>query len=103
MIIAQVYFHVKPDHIEAFKVATVEHARNSLQEPGVVQFSVTQETGDPRRFLLFEVYRTPDDPIQHMETAHYLSWRKEVADMLAEPKTGITYRNIFPDDAEWGK
>ena len=101
MFIVHVYVHVKPEHIEAFRQATIENAQNSVQEPGIARFDVLQEQDDPTRFVLVEVYRTPDAPAQHKETAHYAKWRDTVADMLAEARTRTIYDNVFPNDAGW--
>ena len=102
MFIVHVHVHVKPESVEAFKEATIENARNSVQEPGIARFDVVQQRDDPTRFVLVEVYRTPDDPAQHKETAHYATWRDTVADMMAEPRSSVKYDNICPDDAGWG-
>lgn len=102
MFIVHVFVHVKPDEIEAFKEATLENARNSAQEPGVARFDVIQQKDDPTRFVLVEVYRTPDDPAKHKETAHYNKWRDAVETMMAEPRSSIKYENLFPGDQGWG-
>jgi autoinducer 2-degrading protein len=102
MFIVHVFVHVKPDQVEAFRSATIENAGNSIKEPGVARFDIIQQMDDPTRFVLVEVYRTPDDPGQHKETAHYQIWRDTVADMMAEPRTSIKYTNIFPDEQGWG-
>ena len=102
MLIVHVFVHVKPDQVEAFKTATLENARNSVQEPGIARFDVIQQQDDPTRFVLVEVYRTPDDPARHKETAHYEKWRDTVAPMMAEPRSAIKYDNIFPDEQGWG-
>lgn len=101
MLIVHVSVHVNPAQIEAFKLATVENARNSKQESGIARFDVIQQQDDPTRFVLVEVYRTPDDPTQHKETAHYQKWRATVANMMAEPRTSIIYTNVFPDEQGW--
>lgn len=101
MYIVHVFVYVKPEQVEAFKAATVENARNSVQEPGVGRFEVIQQQDDPTRFLLVEVYRTSDDPARHKETAHYQKWRATVADMMAEPRTSVKYTNVFPDEQGW--
>jgi autoinducer 2-degrading protein len=101
MFIVHVFVHVKGDQVEAFQAATLENARSSVQEPGIARFDVIQQQDDPTRFLLVEVYRTPDDPAKHKETAHYQKWRDAVADMMAEPRTSIKYTNIFPDEQGW--
>ncbi len=101
MLIVHVQVHVKAECIEAFKQATLENARNSVQEPGVARFDVVQQQDAPERFVLVEVYRDADAPARHKETAHYAKWRDAVAPMMAEPRTSLKYANIFPDDAGW--
>jgi autoinducer 2-degrading protein len=102
MLILHVFVHVKPEFVDAFKQATIENAQNSVREPGIARFDVIQQLDDPTRFLLVEVYRTPDDPAKHKETAHYAKWRDTVAEMMAEPRSSVKYDNVFPDDEGWG-
>jgi quinol monooxygenase YgiN len=102
MFIVHVHVHVKPEFVEAFKRATLENARNSVQEPGIARFDVIQQQDDANRFILVEVYRSQADTNRHKETAHYQAWRDSVADMMAEPRTGVKYTNLFPDDQGWG-
>ena len=101
MLIVHVFVNVKPEQVEAFRAATLENARNSVQEPGIARFDVLQEQDDPTRFVLVEIYRTSEDPGKHKETAHYQKWRDTVADMMAEPRTSIKYTNVFPDEQGW--
>ena len=101
MLIVHVFVHVKPDCVEAFKEASLENARNSVQEPGIARFDVIQQQDDPTRFVLVEVYRSKDDPAKHKETAHYAVWRDTVADMMAEPRSSTKYSNIAPGEAGW--
>ncbi len=102
MLITLVHIHVKAEHIAAFIEATIENARNSILEPGIARFDFIQQSDDPTRFVLIEVFRDADAPNKHRETAHYLKWRDTVADMLAEPRVGIRHINVFPDDNQWG-
>ncbi len=102
MFIVHVHVHVKPDCVDAFQQATLANARKSVKEPGIARFDVLQQQDDPARFVLVEVYRTPDDPAKHKETEHYKAWRDTVADMMAEPRASTKYDNVFPDDAGWG-
>jgi quinol monooxygenase YgiN len=101
MLIVHVHVQVKAEWVEAFGAASFENARQSVQEPGIARFDVVQQADDPTRFVLVEVYRTDDAPAQHKETAHYATWRDTVADMMAEPRRSMKYRNVFPDDAGW--
>ncbi len=101
MHIVHVYIHVKEDQVEAFKSATLENARNSLKEPGVARFDILQQTDDPTRFVLVEVYRTPEDPARHRETIHYNLWREVAEPMMAEARSRTIYKNVFPDEQGW--
>jgi len=101
MVIVHVFVHVKPEYVDPFKAVTIENARNSVAEPGVARFDVIQQQDDATRFVLVEVYRSQDAPASHKETAHYKKWRDTVTEMMAEPREGIKYVNIFPDDTGW--
>lgn len=101
MLIVHVHVHVKPESVEAFREASLANASNSVQEPGIARFDVIQQQDDPTRFVLVEVYRTPEAAIAHKETAHYAVWRDTVATMMAEPRSSIKYTNQFPDDGGW--
>jgi quinol monooxygenase YgiN len=101
MLVVHVHVRVKPDCVEAFKTATVANARHSVREAGVARFDIVQQTDDPTRFVLVEVYRTSGAPAAHKETAHYQVWRDTVAPMMAEPRTSVKFANVFPDDAGW--
>jgi len=101
MFIVHVHVHVKPECVDAFREASLANARESLKEPGVARFDVVQELDRPRHFMLLEVYRTPEDPVEHKQTAHYLRWRDAVTDMMVEPRSSVKYRNLFPDEPGW--
>lgn len=101
MFIVHVHVHVKPGQGEAFAAASMENARHSVAEPGITRFDVLRDQADPDRFVLVEVYRTPEDPARHKETAHYATWRDTVAEMMAEPRKSVKYDNVFPEDAGW--
>lgn len=101
MLIVHVFVHVKSNQVEAFRNATLENAHNSIQEPGIARFDIIQQQEDLTRFVLVEVYRTPDDPARHKETTHYQNWRDTVADMMAEARTSVKYVNVFPDEHGW--
>ena len=100
MHIVHVYVHVKPEFVEAFKQATLENARNSIKETRNVRFDVIQQADDPTRFVLIEIYQTAEASGAHKETPHYRLWRDAVMKMMAEPRQGIRYINLFPEDTE---
>jgi quinol monooxygenase YgiN len=101
MLVVLVHIHVKPEHRDEFIAATLENARNSIQEPEIARFDFIQQSDDPTRFVLIEAYRTAEGQLKHRETAHYLKWRDTVADMMAEPRIGTKYTNFAPEDAGW--
>src|SRR5580658_2889900 len=98
MHILLVQLHVKSEFLDDFQRATIENARQSMQEPGCVRFDVIQQTEDPARFVLAEVYRDAQEHAAHRDTPHYKAWVERVSDMLAEPRTRIFYRNVHPTD-----
>jgi len=101
MLAVHVHVHVKAERLEEFREATLANARASVAEPGIARFDVVQQTSDPTRFVLVEVYRTPEASAAHKATAHYAAWRDAVAPMMAEPRSSVQYRNLFPGDEGW--
>ena len=101
LLVVHVDVRVKADCVEAFKAATIENARQSVQEPGIARFDVVQQNDDPTRFVLIEVYRASEAPAAHKETQHYQTWRDTVANMMAEPRTSVKYTNVFPENSGW--
>ncbi len=101
MLIVHVHVHVKPESVEEFRQATMENARASRQEPGIARFDVMQSQDDATRFVLTEVYRTPEAAAAHKETAHYAKWRDAVESMMAEPRQRALYNAVFPDPQGW--
>lgn len=99
MHIVHVHVHVKPEFVEAFKQATIENASNSVKEAGVARFDIIQQSDNPTRFVLIEVYKTADAPAAHKDTPHYKRWANTVMSMMAEPRQGIKYNNIFPEES----
>jgi len=102
MLVVLVHVHVKKACIDAFKEASIENARRSIQEPGIARFDVIQQSDDPAQFVLVEAYRSEEAPAAHRQTAHYERWRAAVADMMAEDRIKFEYANVFPGDNGWG-
>ena len=94
MLIVLVHVHVLPEAVEKFKEATRANATASRREPGIAQFEMIQQSDDPTRFVLIEVYRTADAAAAHKETDHYKTWRDTVASMMAGPRTSAKYSEV---------
>lgn len=101
MHIVHVHIDVKPEHVEDFIKATIDNASNSVNEPGIARFDVIQQTDDPTKFTLVEVYHSPDDVPKHKETEHYNRWIKNVEHMFANDRTRTFYKNIYPENSGW--
>ena len=102
MLISHVHVKVKSNYVEAFKKATLENARNSVQEPGIARFDVIQSTEDQTSFVLVEAYRTTEAQIEHKETSHFKEWVETVEEMMDAPRYALKYSNVFPDAQDWG-
>ena len=101
MLIVHVHVHVKAAMVEDFKLATVENAAGSIREPGIARFDVVEQQDDATRFVLIEIYRTPEAVGAHRETAHYAKWRDAVEPMMAEPRQRTVYNPVFPEAEGW--
>lgn len=101
MLIVHVHVRVQSEFIDAFKQAAIENARKSVQETGIARFDVIQQSDAPERFVLVEVYRSPEAAVLHKETEHYRIWRDTVASMMAEQRSSVKYSNVFPGDPDW--
>jgi autoinducer 2-degrading protein len=100
MIVTIINVHVKPSDIDAFRSVTYENASNSINEPGIIRFDVYQQSDDPSRFILAEIYKSEQDVEKHHLTAHYAHWRVSVSNMMAEPRQRNTYNFVFPAEQE---
>ncbi len=101
MYVVCVQVHVKADRVDDFTRAILDNAAGTRKEPGNVRFDVLQAIDDAARFVLYEAYRTPEDFQKHQQTPHYLEWKETVKDWMAEPRTAVKCRPLFPPDAGW--
>jgi autoinducer 2-degrading protein len=99
MLAVSVTVIVKPDRVDEFIRATLDNAKNSRLEPGNVRFDVLQAEDNRARFLLYEVYQSPDGFKEHQQTAHYARWKQAVADQMAEPRQAVKLNALFFGDA----
>jgi quinol monooxygenase YgiN len=65
--------NVKPEHVRAFREATIREARGTVSdEPGVFQFHILTDTDTPNRFYYFEIFRDEAAAEAHWETEIWL-------------------------------
>jgi (4S)-4-hydroxy-5-phosphonooxypentane-2,3-dione isomerase len=100
MYVVCVRIQVLPQCVDEFVEATKANYEGTRKEAGNVRFDVLRGTDDPGRFFLYEVYNDEADFRSHQQTAHYLAWRERIAPMMATPRIGEKYSNLFPDP--WG-
>jgi (4S)-4-hydroxy-5-phosphonooxypentane-2,3-dione isomerase len=101
MVILHVHVHVRSEYLDAFRDATLENARSSIQEPGVLRFDFVQQVDDPARFVLVEVYRDESAVEAHRQSAHYAKWRDLAEPMMAEARYRTLFKAVFPDEEDW--
>jgi autoinducer 2-degrading protein len=97
MHIIQIHVSVKENLIQNFIDATIENAKSSILEPGILRFDIIQQIDEPANFVLYEIYRTEQDTAKHKNMEHYRVWRDKVQSMMSEPRRSVKYQNIFPD------
>ena len=98
MIVTCVYVRVKPDMVNSFIDATTANHCESVREPGNLRFDLIQQADDPGQFMIYEAYESETAAANHKTTAHYLRWRDLVNDCMAEPRYGVKYNIIVPND-----
>jgi autoinducer 2-degrading protein len=98
MIVTCVYVHVKPEAVRSFMEATVLNRNESVKEPGNLRFDLIQQADNPNRFMLYEAYDSEESAAAHKNTSHYFQWRDSVKDYMAEPRQGVKYNIIEPND-----
>jgi len=101
--IFQVHHYIKPDQVEAYKAATLENARKTIIEPGVIRFDVFQDTSNPSHFSLFEVYQDLAARDAHLQTEHFLKWKDVYLQTQERKGNGDEFNALFPDPDMWVK
>jgi (4S)-4-hydroxy-5-phosphonooxypentane-2,3-dione isomerase len=96
MQVTLVHVQVRANNINEFIEACRLNHESSIKENGNFRFDVLQLDNDPCKFVLYESYKSAEDAAKHKETAHYLDWRKTVADWMEVPRQGVAYAGLFP-------
>jgi autoinducer 2-degrading protein len=92
--------NVNPEHVHAFREATISEARRTVQdEPGVLQFHILSDADTPNRFYYFEIFGDEAAAEEHWETENFKTWRATVEGMLEGDGQRIsTMRPVFPSE-----
>ena len=98
MIVTCVYVRVQHDKIDDFIKASKANHEGSVLESGNLRFDFLQESDDPTKFMIYEAYESEEASLAHKNTVHYMKWRDAVANWMLEPRTGVKYQIVVPND-----
>ena len=92
-IIMNIPLKIKPEFVEAYKVAFEKCQAASLQEEACLDYVLFQSYTDNTEFHLFERWTNKPGHLAHMETSHFLQYREETKGMYdkAGSKMKVTY------------
>ena len=95
MFIYIVHISVKPEFMEQFKAETLANAQGTMNEPNNYRFDVLQQSDDPTKFVLYEVYADESALEEHRQTPHYAHWKSAVEPWMAEPRRAVKCSELF--------
>ena len=89
MHVVLVLLTVKAELLDEFERSLLHNARESVQrDPGCVRFDVSQGYDDATRWVLYEVYESPEAHAAHRQSPHFLAY-DAVASRAVVDKTVI--------------
>jgi len=105
MLALLVEIKIKPGYRDQFVEALMLDAKGSVNdEPGCLRFDVLQDSENPNRIYLYEVYKDEKALEAHRAAPHYAVWREAAAVALDGPAEVTRAKTIFPKEREyWGK
>ena len=76
---------IRPELQEEFEAALLHNARESVRrDPGCLRFDVSQDKEHPSRWVLYEVYDSPDAHALHRQSPHFLAYDAVAARAVVE-------------------
>ena len=96
-----VTMRIKPDRVEYFKASSVSGIEKLLLEPGVASSALLQRVDDPARFFFIEAYSSREAYNEHLKSACFLDWQKQVAPLLDGEAESVEYAPVFPPKEDW--
>jgi (4S)-4-hydroxy-5-phosphonooxypentane-2,3-dione isomerase len=93
---------IKPGYRDQFVNALMDDAKGSVNnEPGCLRFDVLQDSENPDRIYLYEVYKDEKALEAHRAAPHFTTWRETVKDWFdGEPMRHIC-STVFPTEDAW--
>ena len=76
---------IRPEMEDAFRETLLHNARESLRrDRGCVRFDVSQDKDNPARWVLYEVYDSPEAHATHRQSPHFLAYDAVAARAVVE-------------------
>jgi autoinducer 2-degrading protein len=83
MVVIVVLFEVLPDCIDAFLTASLRQASLSKKnEIDCLQFDVSQDSSDPKRFYFYERYTDAAAFVSHQKTEYFAEFRAAIGPLI---------------------
>lgn len=83
--IVLVQLMIRPEMQEEFEAALLHNARESVKrDPGCLRFDVSQDKEHPTRWVLYEVYDSPEAHALHRQSPHFLAYDAVAARAVVE-------------------
>ena len=101
MVVLQVTFQIKPEHVSEFLEMARYDAEHSQKETGCLRFDVIQDRDDPNRFYFYEVYKDEAALQSHRQTPHFKLYFEKTQPWLAAPPERRFGKNVIPPDDGW--
>jgi len=76
---------IRPEMRARFEEALLHNARESVRlDPGCLRFDVSQDKDDPMKWVLYEVYDSPDAHALHRRSPHFLTYDAVASEAVME-------------------
>ena len=94
MFVNVAVYRIRPEHVEAFKQRMLQHAETCIRvEKNCLRFEVNQSRDDRTRFLMYEVFRGPEDFQAHIDSPHTKDFAK-----TRDSNGWLAERTVYPLD-----
>ncbi|RUT28859.1 autoinducer-2 (AI-2) modifying protein LsrG [Arsenicitalea aurantiaca] len=97
MLIQMVSITVKPGHLEEFLDAFRVNYEGTRKEPGNLRFDVLRDPEDDHKFVVYEVFRSPEALEAHRGTPHYSECVSRIDPIIEGPRTKQYYRPVMAE------
>jgi (4S)-4-hydroxy-5-phosphonooxypentane-2,3-dione isomerase len=97
MLIQMVAINVKQGYAAEFLEAFRINYEGTRHEPGNLRFDVLRNPEDEHKFVIYEVFTSPEALEEHRKTPHYQECVRRIDPILAGPRTKTFYNVEMAD------